>query len=182
MRILSCMLLFVLGSSYAYGQQIVNHYLYQFPAHYVTHRLNWPKGVTNIYQLTCNDYVKITPLSADSSEHNRLPAFAISFFTPSKYEINSADVLIRDQLPIILPDSGNWIFKEIKISDRYYLGYINKKGNKKILAFFDCILRYDGPIPPSVLDCLVPISVNLTTNKIFLVRDSSGSAAYLAED
>jgi hypothetical protein len=182
MRILFCILLSVLVTSYAHGQRIVNHYLYQFPAHCVIHRSNWLKGVTNIYQLTCNDYVKINPLCVDSSEYNRLPTFAVSFFTPSKLEINAADVLIRDQLPIISPDSGQWVFKKIKISDRYYMGYINKKGDKKILAFFECILRYDGPIPPSVLDYMVPISVNLTTKRIFLVRDSSGSMAYLAED
>jgi len=106
----------MLVASYACGQRIVNHSLYKFPDQCAVHRLNWPKGVTNLYQLTCTDYVKINPLSVDSSENNRLPRFAISFFTLSKSEINAADLLIYNQLPIILPDSGQWVFKQIRIS------------------------------------------------------------------
>jgi hypothetical protein len=161
---------------------IINNYLYKFPAQYRIHRMSWLKGIANTYELDCNSYVKINPLSADTSENNRLPRFAMSFFAPSRSEINAAGVLIRDQLPLIAPDSGNRILEEIRLSDQYYMGYVNKRGNKKILAFFDCILRYDGPVPPSVLDYLVPLSINLTTKKIFLVRDNSGSGSYLADD
>jgi len=81
-----------------------------------------------------------------------------------------------------MQDSGQWILKKIGVSDRYYMGYINKRGDKKLLVFFDCILRYEGPMPPSALDYLVPISVNLAARKIVLVRDRWGSSAYLMED
>ena len=186
MRIVLVIFLIVLSAGCTPGGYshfvIVNHYLYKFPARYGARRMNWPKGLSNIYQLNCNDYVEINPLNADSSEDNKLPRFAMSFFTPSKSEITAARVLMFDQLPRISPDSGQWILRDIGLSDQYFMGYVNKSGNKKILAFFDCHIRYDGPIPPSVIDYLVPISINLATKKVFLVRDNSGSAPYLADD
>jgi hypothetical protein len=186
MRIVFVIFLIALSTGCAPGGYshfvIVNHYLYKFPARYAVHRMNWPKGLSNIYQLNCDGYVKINPLSADSSEDNRLPRFAMSFFTPSKSEIIAARELMFDQLPRISPDSGQWILKDIRLSDQYFMGYVNKSGNKKILAFFDCHIRYDGPIPPSVIDYLVPISINLTTKKIFLAWYNSGSAPNLADD
>jgi hypothetical protein len=148
----------------------------------VIHRVGWLDGANNLYRVTCNDYIKIDPLSSDTSGSNRLPRFAMSFFTPSKSEINAADILILAQLPNLSPDSNQWILREIGITDRYYIGYINKRGNKKVLVLFDTLLGYDGTMTPSVLNYLVPISVNLTTKKIFFVRDKSGSTEYLAED
>jgi hypothetical protein len=169
-------------SPFRHFQGVVNHNLYQFPPHSLIHRINWLDRYTNNYQLTCNDYIKINPMSPDTSGNNRLPSFAKTFFTPSKSDIYSADSLIFFKLPILSPDSNRWILKEIGRTDRYYMGYINKRGERKVLVLFDTRLGYDGTMAPSVFNYLVPISINLTTNKIFFIRDKSGSSSYLAED
>jgi hypothetical protein len=156
--------------------------IYRFPPHCVIHRVGLLDGSNNLYRLTCNDYIKINPLDSDTSRNNRLPSFAISFFTPSKSEINTADTLILRQLPSLSPDSSRWILREIRMTDRYYMGYINKRGDKKVLVLFDTNLGYDGTMTPSVFNYLVPISVNLATKKTFFIREYSGSTAYLAED
>jgi hypothetical protein len=185
MRLLVFFLPISLAAGCAHGrhfQGIVNHNLYQFPPSCVIHRVGWLDGANNLYQLTCNGYIKIDPVSSDTSENNRLPRLAKSFFTATKVDIDAADLLILDLLPILAPDSKQWIIREIIITDRYYIGYVNKRGERKVLVLFDTILGYDGTMTPSVFNYLVPISVNLMTKKIFFVRDKSGSSEYLAED
>jgi hypothetical protein len=140
--------------------------------------------MTKVYTVNCSNYIKIYPNSTDTSETNRLPKFAFSFFVPTKKERLTADSLIVNSIP----DNNRNIYsakhalKDIKISDRYYVGYINKNGDKKILVLFDPIYIYDGPMPPTIADYTVPLSINLTKKTVFFIADKDGNKSYFEED
>src|SRR5258707_7899495 len=149
---------FALSVQYSYGQRIINKYLYKFPINYKVQRVGIIKGATNIYRLSCSDYITIYPNVSDTIENNRLPHFSSAFFTPSRSEIFTTDSLLVHNIFQVIPnyDSAKWLLKEIRMSDRYYMGYVNKNGYRKILVIFDLITIYDGPIPPSVFDYIIP--------------------------